>query len=485
MAVAIEELTTAARRMVLVIPDSDVREQVTVKLHEISKTAQLKGFRKGKIPFKVVESRFKSGVLQEVLGELVQHSTQSHLQESGIVPVGQPEVEDYRVNDAEDHEFTVGFEVVPTVDVTDIAGKHVTCPQVTISDEEVKEHYEHICEVHHLWRVVERPAQLKDKVSADLHFLKDDGEIVDTNKSASMVLGGDEYRDEIQDACLNLEAGQEVSIPYEPNVAESKDDRDQDIGQITTCKIKIEKVEEPLDSLDRDVLASWGINSEDDSELHSQLRRYIRLGLEREGEVNRRKYIVHQIMMHLLEANPIDPPNRLVIDQVVRKMVARGMKAEQAARLIHEHRDDPFMQNQVGHVAVDVVYEIVYFAALEKHGIAMPSQDELESYIRSEADMYFDPEDAYSNFKESTFQVSLDFRTQRLTELLLADAECEDIEMNGAQVANVLREMMQPASTDGDDSADEYDSADDGSASDDVQAAGEGSGDSETEEKSG
>jgi trigger factor len=74
MQVSLETLTGLERRMTIEVPAETVESQVQDRLKEAAKNFQMKGFRKGKVPVKVIKDRYGAGVRQEVLGEVMSHS---------------------------------------------------------------------------------------------------------------------------------------------------------------------------------------------------------------------------------------------------------------------------------------------------------------------------------------------------------------------------------------------------------------------------
>ena len=71
MQVSIESTSPLERKMTIAVPADRVESRVASRLQEAAKTFQMKGFRKGKVPLKVIKERFGEGVRQEVLGEVM------------------------------------------------------------------------------------------------------------------------------------------------------------------------------------------------------------------------------------------------------------------------------------------------------------------------------------------------------------------------------------------------------------------------------
>ena len=84
MDVSIESPGSIIRRMTIVIPADELDQIIDKKLIQLAKTAKLPGFRPGKIPRKVVESRFSGQVLQEAVEQLIDSSYRDALMERSI-----------------------------------------------------------------------------------------------------------------------------------------------------------------------------------------------------------------------------------------------------------------------------------------------------------------------------------------------------------------------------------------------------------------
>ena len=71
MQVSVENGEGLERKMTISVPCKEVDSSVNSRLHEAAGKVRLDGFRAGKVPFKVVKSRFGKGVREEVIGELM------------------------------------------------------------------------------------------------------------------------------------------------------------------------------------------------------------------------------------------------------------------------------------------------------------------------------------------------------------------------------------------------------------------------------
>ena len=104
MQVSIESSKGLERQVKVTIPAEKVDSEVLQRLQKATKTVNIKGFRKGKVPLKVVQQQYGKAVRQEVMGEVVNSSFYEAIKQEDLKPVGQPKIEDIVDNAGQDLE---------------------------------------------------------------------------------------------------------------------------------------------------------------------------------------------------------------------------------------------------------------------------------------------------------------------------------------------------------------------------------------------
>ncbi len=74
MQISVESKEGLERRMTVELPAEMINEAVEQRLKDVSRTANLDGFRPGKVPMSVVRKKFTEQVRQEIFGDLVKSS---------------------------------------------------------------------------------------------------------------------------------------------------------------------------------------------------------------------------------------------------------------------------------------------------------------------------------------------------------------------------------------------------------------------------
>jgi trigger factor len=130
------------RSLEIEIPLEEVertRDRVTNSLKE---RVRLPGFRPGKAPIKLIQSRFESEIRSEVLEVLLPEAFRTKVREQGLTVVGSPNVSDLKYEPGEPIRFKADFEVAPDVDLAQYRGLPVQYQEPTVTDEEVEKRLE-------------------------------------------------------------------------------------------------------------------------------------------------------------------------------------------------------------------------------------------------------------------------------------------------------------------------------------------------------
>ncbi len=140
MVVTTERLSDVEQRLDVEIPWSDIQPKLDEAYRELSRGVALKGFRKGKVPKRMIVQLFGKHVNKEVAQRLVQESIEQATGRAGIKPVGEPKLDlgQEELLEGESFKYSATVEVVPEVQPRDYFGVEVRAQRGGISDEDVQ-----------------------------------------------------------------------------------------------------------------------------------------------------------------------------------------------------------------------------------------------------------------------------------------------------------------------------------------------------------
>ena len=109
------------REFKIALPAAEIEEKISHRLKELAQTANMPGFRPGKVPVSVLRKKYGPSVMGEVLERAVNDSSQQALAEKGLRPAMQPEIEITEFEDGKDLEYTIAVEVLPKIKPIDFS----------------------------------------------------------------------------------------------------------------------------------------------------------------------------------------------------------------------------------------------------------------------------------------------------------------------------------------------------------------------------
>jgi len=118
----IQDLGGLQRRVDLTVAASEVAQEVSQRLARIARQTSMPGFRRGKVPLKIVAASYGSQVQAEVMREKIGSALSSALDASKLRLAGAPRLEPKSADDSDQIAFSATFEVYPEIE----AG--ATCP---------------------------------------------------------------------------------------------------------------------------------------------------------------------------------------------------------------------------------------------------------------------------------------------------------------------------------------------------------------------
>jgi len=149
MEVAKEKLEGNRVQLEVEIEEEKVEEALEKAYRKVVKDISIPGFRKGKAPRKIVEKRFGEEVLhKDALDILIPQGYSKALEETGIEPIAQPEIEDFYIAGGEPVTFKAVVEVKPDVELGEYQNLGVEKEDSEVKEEEIETRLQNMLDQH-------------------------------------------------------------------------------------------------------------------------------------------------------------------------------------------------------------------------------------------------------------------------------------------------------------------------------------------------
>jgi len=313
MQISVETVGALERRMTVTIPAQRVEDEVATRLKSLSRTARIKGFRAGKVPFKVVVQNFGSQVRDEVLNELLRQTYGEAVQQKKLNPAGGPRIAPVKAEPGADVEYVAEFEVYPEVKLAGLDRLKVEKPVAEIAAADVTRMVDNLRRQRGDWKPVARAAADGDRATIDFEGTLD-GQPFPGNKGERMpvVLGSGRMVEGFEQHLVGLAAGRSESFPL-------RFPADYPTAELAGREVRFavtvhEVAELEVPALDEAFCVAFGVASGG----VAQLEREVRDNMQRELDETIRRRVKEQVLQALLEANSVELPKALVDEEIAR-----------------------------------------------------------------------------------------------------------------------------------------------------------------------
>ncbi|MFM8889763.1 MAG: trigger factor [Solirubrobacterales bacterium] len=170
MQTTVDEQAGSRVRVGVTVPPDDVDQAIGRAARSIARDMRLPGFRKGKAPPALVIQRVGFGpVLEDAIREALPEWYMRAVYESGIAPIGDPEVEVTESPTEQGEPLSFAFEigVRPQASLGEYLGLEVERPEAEVPDEMVDRELDRLRESMARLEPVDRPAAEGDHVLVD------------------------------------------------------------------------------------------------------------------------------------------------------------------------------------------------------------------------------------------------------------------------------------------------------------------------------
>ena len=423
MATQVEELPDNRVRLTVEVPRADLQHAVEHATSDLARSVKVPGFRKGKVPTRVLEARVgRERIFSEAVESHIGGWFLSAAATTRIRPVAAPEY-DYDLPDSENDsfQFTATVSVQPKPEPADWTQLEVPYAEPEVPAEVVDQELEELRQsVAELVPVEDRSARTGDVAVIDV--LSETGE---GQRDLVVELGAGRLVEELERILTGASPGdtKEVELPQPDGTTKAT---------VTLRELKGKQLP-PLD----DELARAASEFDTLAELRADIEGQIRDVLDEEAETAFRASAVDA----LAEATGVEAAGPLVeartrelLNAFARSVERRGLSADAYLQLSGQ-TPEQLVERLRSEAQLSVSRELVLEAVADKLGLDV-TDEELEGLIREEAEAHDDDADeALAQARESGALETLrgDLRLRKALDRVAAEVQRVPVELARAR----------------------------------------------------
>ena len=218
----VETLSPTRVKLTVELPFEELQDSIDAAYQRIASQVTVPGFRKGKVPQRVIDQRVGRGaVLEEVVNAAVPEAYEKAVIEHKVYVVGRPELDVTEIADGEHIAFTAEVDVRPEFELPEYKGLAVVVDDAEVTEEQVDEEVDQLRRMFGSLTTVERAAADGDVLLVDIAGSKDGEPVEDLQASAlSYELGTDGLLPGFDEAVRGASAGETRTFTFAPDAGE-------------------------------------------------------------------------------------------------------------------------------------------------------------------------------------------------------------------------------------------------------------------------
>lgn len=321
----IQILSGLERRIDLTLQAGDIETEVAARLNKLARDVRMPGFRKGKVPLKMVASSYGAEVQTEVLNDRLGKAFNEAISACNVRVAGQPQIEAKSDPVGSGFSFSATFEIYPEIAFDWIPGIEVKRALCVVDDAAVDRTIEIMRKQRATYEGVDRASAAGDRITIDFAG-KIDGVAFDGGSANdyAVQVGGGGMLPEFDQALHGMKVGDKKTFAV--NFPADYHGRDV-AGKQAEFDVTAKRVEQPvLPPVDEDFAKSIGVA---DGDLE-KMRAEIKSNLEREIDSRLKARTRGSVMEALVNGASFEVPKSLVAREASR--LAEEMRAQLTQR---------------------------------------------------------------------------------------------------------------------------------------------------------
>lgn len=436
MTATVESLPHCIATLSVELPPEKVKAKRDALAADFIRHAKVPGFRPGKIPRNVVESRFKNEIAEELRRGLISDAIEAAIKEKSLRILQVQNVEDIELAPDDRMSFKATLITVPEFDLPEYKGVAVRVPTTAITDAEVDAELERLrASFADYTDITGRPAAMNDILLVDYEGTVDGRPVMEAYPKAGKPLTANAdfgirmrpgaflpgFCEALEGAAIGETRAFDVVVPNDFDLEDIR-------GVRITYKVTVKSIKEQiLPDLD-DTFA----NIVEQGQTLEGLRATVRQELEAE-----RKHAIEiatrdQVMAHLVSSVECELPQQLVrnqteriLDEIVRENQQRGVADE----VLKEHEKD-LVGAAAGQARNRIKATFILLRIAEKEGITVTERDLTARLISLAARLNMSLEKTIKELKrrDAIRQIREDILTSKTLDFLATNATVETVE---------------------------------------------------------
>jgi trigger factor len=370
----VEETGRHTVKLTVEVPPEEFAKDLDRAYRRIGQQIRVPGFRKGKVPRRVIDAQIgREAVLEEFVHDTVPSYYARAVRENELAPITEPEVNVEDLEEGGPLVFTATMEVRPRLTLDDYGDIAVPPPSTEVTDKDVDEFIDRLRERFAELEAVAHPARRGDYVVADIRAYVHDQQIDELTFTDQLYEVGSEQIVPELDRELEGKRKGEI-VKFNATLPESFGDR---AGQEVSFQVLLKEVKaKRLPPVD-DEFAKMASEFDTLEALRSDVRDKLALAKEQQARAELRDLILQELVSRV----DVELPDRLVDEETEHRVQEATERAQRAGMTLQHVLDSQgwdelrFRSDARAHAIRAIKADLVLEAVARKEGLTVTAED--------------------------------------------------------------------------------------------------------------
>jgi trigger factor len=329
MKTTLEETEKHKVKLTVEVAPDDMGKDLDRTYRKIAQQVRIPGFRKGKVPRKVIDAQIgKDAVMQEFVEDKLYDYYMDAVREHDLAPISDPELDIDELEEGKPLVFTAEVEVRPRLTIDNYDGVEVEAPSVVVGENEIDEYVDRLRERFAELEPVGRPARDGDFVFLDIRTTIHEEEIGEATRTDYLCeVGSGAVVPKLDEELLGKKGGD--ILKFNADLPEGAGDHggEEASFQVLVKEVKARKLPESNDEFAKTA-------SEFDT--MAELREDLRTKLEEMKGRDREAAIRDLVLQKMVDSVDVDLPESLVDTETESRVESARERAERAGLTLEQ-----------------------------------------------------------------------------------------------------------------------------------------------------
>ncbi|AYU55439.1 trigger factor [Staphylococcus debuckii] len=407
------------------VPAEKVDQAIDQAFKKVVKQVNIPGFRKGKVPRQIFEQRFGVEALyQDAVDILLPEAYGEAIEETGIKPVDQPEIDVTQIEKGKDLKFDATVTVQPEVELGEYKGLEIEKQNAELTDEELQESIDH--SLGHLAEMVikeDGAVEEGDTVNIDFDGYVD-GEQFEGGQAEGydLEIGSGMFIPGFEEQLVGLKTGEEkdvkVTFPEEYHAEELA-------GKEATFKVKINEIKyKNVPELDDEIANELDSEADNVEEYKENLRKRLAEEKKVKAENDEKEEAINKAVNNAT----VDIPEAMINNELDRMMQEFAQRIQQSGLDLETYfqisgQDESQLREQMKDDAEERVKTNLTLTAIAEAEEVEATEEDVDKELEAMSTQFNISVEDIKKTLGSTDIVKGDVRVKKVIDLLLDEAK--------------------------------------------------------------